>query len=378
MGLVASLGGPGFLGEWALSVAIRTSGPTIGPPEPGTRDQLKQLLSRAPAIQVAAGDRETAGAVASLVSWSDVVELVHRVQTGADVEFVGPLATALAAAALWRTRRPGPPMFRSQNAKLFSGALYLPTQLAKDADHGIFFEDRLVARLHTLGAVPPAATVVAMDDDGGWQSLATLQARLDVSFVSDDGKPAGVSVLGTALVPPPPVRPGDVASAARARAEFLGRFGVPTSLLAAEEGVLYSVRTEDFDSAVASRSGPERVSLVVQAAEIAAVLDSDFWTLQPPKIVTEWGQFSDVIAVGLENAATARVRGNDALTAVGVAGDLVVWSEFTRSPGAFRVPGGVFQSEHFQDALRTLDEDGRRIARSAYDARCRVMDSLVM
>jgi hypothetical protein len=221
--------------------------------------------------------------------------------------------------------------FHSNNPYLME-SLYFPTQLAKDG-RGVFFEERIISRIFELGVLSNDAQIDLIEDCGGWSTLNELTAALTVHY-TNGSKKNKVTLLGTALVPFPPVTPEILCEFIEKRIAFLKEIGIRPSVLRVENGVVYHRKVVPFTSALqVIAKGDQRCNLLYQCAEIAAILDANFWHKALPKLdLWEEGQFSDYLEISSPDDVILRKSFLDAL---GVDGSDIYWTEFKRSSRIF-------------------------------------------
>ena len=254
--------------------------------------------------------------------------------------------------------------FLSDNPHLVE-SIYLPTQLAKDGI-GLFFEERLVQRIFDLGAVPPRAQVLQIKDNGGWGTLDELTASLTALYITDNQEHT-VTLLGTALVPSPPVTPESLCLAIEKMTALLTKMGIPSSILRAEKGVVYHKKmTPLLEALKMIEDEKERRGLLFQCAEIAGLLDGDFLgkaVLSKELGPFEW--FDQYVEVSNPDDAVIERRFLDALA---VDGCRVYWTEFRTGLRPFRGHGTNRGGWCWNTLAEELDENERMDCYSIYFA----------
>lgn len=165
-------------------------------------------------------------------------ELDSLPRSDGDILLEGDVASEVALKLFGQSMR-WPDMFISDNTKLFDKT-YLPTQLAEDGD-GVFFDERMVSSLYRIGAVPPDAQILRINDLGGWESIDRLDAYLRITF-EVRGERRERMLIGSALVPSPPVTIAEWEGVLRKRRSLLETAGIPTNVLSIERAVLYALQ----------------------------------------------------------------------------------------------------------------------------------------
>jgi len=172
--------------------------------------------------------------------------------------------------------------FVTDNEDLFK-YVYLPVQLAKDGK-GIFFEERIENRLIEIGFIRKSDEIITIIDRGGWENLQNLTARMDVD-IKREKNIITETLLVAALVPMPPVKPGNLSKVIQQRKSFLNLLEIPTSVLEASEGLVYERSIPyPIGKYIANPQNKNIKKIVRETALIAAILDSDCFNIANIKI----------------------------------------------------------------------------------------------
>ena len=177
---------------------------------------------------------------------------------------------AIAPLFFWKTPR-SPNRFKSSNIHLFD-SMYLPIELAHDGK-GVFLDDRIIDRVMTLGLIPPTAQITSISDEGGWDTIEDLTARVAFEYTLHAAS-ATARLLATALLSLPPVRPEDLTTAISAECSLLHRYGIASCILGAEKGVVYWRAAPPIKQMLSSQcTENERRSRLIQCVELATICD---------------------------------------------------------------------------------------------------------
>jgi len=231
-----------------------------------------------------------------------------------------------------------PDVFHSDNSNLFT-SVYFPVQLANDGC-GIFFDERLISRLHTLGLLDPSDHVDYIVDKGGWGSLDSLTASIEVQLRTSHG-PRRRVLLGTALVPPPPVRPEQMAAVLESYRLSLLAAGLRSCVLAINDAVVYHRYVTPLISALSNESPHEfRKCIISQAVAFAAFIDSGrATTTSLPNDACDMLVYTDPWSSD-DDIHTA-----DLISSLGVDDMQVFWSSFSAPPSSLRAgPNSCWKS----------------------------------
>lgn len=256
----------------------------------------------------------------------DECEFSHPVAD--EVVLKGETATEVALKLFGRSMR-WADVFHSNNSELFTKT-YLPSQLAEEGD-GVYFDERIVSSLRRIGAIPSRARVLAINDLGGWDDLDRLDADLQVIF-EVDGVQYDRMLVGSALVPLPPVTIPQWEKVLRARRSLLERSGIPTNVLSIERAVLYARRTASLayiDSMEADNQG----RVLLELGKICRRLDEAAGPLRGQSAVDDEGTGSALgmwADLGAERSAGASEFG--VLGRLGLVDTIVVWSDIRFPP----------------------------------------------
>jgi len=215
-------------------------------------------------------------------------------------------------------------------------SIYFPVQLAENAE-GLFFEERIINRLLAIGFLPDNVQIDLIADEGGWETLDQLTAVLTISYRTGDQR-RKLTLLGTAVVPPPPVTPEALCKLIERRNVFLRQLGIRSVILRAENGVVYHKKVVPLIEVLGLiPKGNQRLNLLSQCAKVAGIIDVNFWKIPHPELdsIGSWNQVTDIIDISdSEEVAFHR----NFLEAFGVYEDDLYWMEIRRSPIAFRGP----------------------------------------
>jgi hypothetical protein len=148
--------------------------------------------------------------------------------------------------------------------------------LSKDGD-GIFFDERIIDRLKKLNLISEQDEVISIKDYGGWDTLDNLTAEIEVT-VRSLSKPTKIRLYGEALVPAPPITPDFLCNIIIARKLFLEKFGILSSVIEAEKGVVYC-RGKNVPIKKYLNIGEDKnlANIVTQLSELAAIVDNRFF-----------------------------------------------------------------------------------------------------
>lgn len=226
-------------------------------------------------------------------------------------------------------------IFYTENKKIFDYD-YLPVQLAKDGK-GIFFEERIIDRLKQIKFLNDFELIDKIYDKGGWEDLSNLTAKLDIK-IKGSKKEIKKTLLVTALVPAPPVKPEKLSKAIENRRLIMNLINIPTSVIFADDGLIYEIflpyTLRKYLVEINDKLDNEKV--ITQTSRIAALLD--FGILDYAKTVLDIENYQD-ISDFIEISSIEDVALLDNINFLDVLrtdGDIVYWSELKRDIRIFK------------------------------------------
>lgn len=220
-------------------------------------------------------------------------------------------------------------VFQSDNTKLFTSK-YFPIELADDGC-GIFLDERLESRLRELGLVEPNDRIRRIIDKGGWGSLSSLKATIEVHLRTQSGDCTRL-LHGTALVPMPPVRPEDAAEIIEQYWHTMRAAGLQSSVLGVRNAIVYHRGVTPFMRTLSITAvDRDRKSIIAQAATFAATIDSGRVARAAPTEATSQSTWMTQL-YGDDD----EFHGGDFISSLGIDGTEVLWRTFAPPPISFQ------------------------------------------